>query len=508
MKNHKRHLKLPAIGEGTLFETANRRDAARSDLYDSLTIEHESSSESCSSSDDDIDEYSSSSTSLSHSTLEEQSQVRGGRLKSLKAVANAIVAQRCWAKTVMKRWQKQRESALNAVEKKEESNSITFNPNAFKAHIQACGRLSEEIKITLQKYSGHRTAEEVEAVGKLVRRLRCLDRYSPAVKKELGKILYYDSFEDGRLVIQQGQLGISFYFIVSGTVVVERIEIDKKTGSRHIQRVDELGPGYSFGELALLHSNTKRAASMICKGHCEFLRIDRGDFGDVLQMLREKEWDIKADIINDLEIFSDYSSKDKAILNGNAKTETYWANTVIAGGQNCVASDRIYVITSGVCNVIKQLVVVKRWLSNNTCKYVLPSESFLEDIELGGRKWHSAVGDATNTDGTVEIHSLVINQLGVGDVFDIGEDQRDLLYISDRKVSVIQIAKVAFTRQLESGKSFEKIKRRCSFEMPSREEIFNKFIVDVNWRKFKRKIARQAVSQANHKQISAPCSYY
>ena len=32
-----------------------------------------------------------------------------------------------------------------------------------------------------------------------------------------------------------GQKGFSFYFIVSGRVAVERIEVDKSTGMRHVQ---------------------------------------------------------------------------------------------------------------------------------------------------------------------------------------------------------------------------------------------------------------------------------
>ena len=60
--------------------------------------------------------------------------------------------------------------------------------------------------------------------------LKCFEKYSTECKQELAKILFYDSFEDGRVVIQQGHIGVSFYFIVSGTVNVKVNEIDKQTG--------------------------------------------------------------------------------------------------------------------------------------------------------------------------------------------------------------------------------------------------------------------------------------
>ena len=42
----------------------------------------------------------------------------------------------------------------------------------------------------------------------------------------------------------------------------------------------ELHPGDMFGELALLH-NTNRAASVVCKGTSEFLRVDLPEFNQV-----------------------------------------------------------------------------------------------------------------------------------------------------------------------------------------------------------------------------------
>lgn len=63
-----------------------------------------------------------------------------------------------------------------------------------------------------------------------MRRLKCFDKYSSAAKLELTRIIYYEKFEEGRVVIQEGHIGFSFYFIVSGQVNVLVSEIDKYTG--------------------------------------------------------------------------------------------------------------------------------------------------------------------------------------------------------------------------------------------------------------------------------------
>ena len=67
---------------------------------------------------------------------------------------------------------------------------------------------------------------------------------------------------------------MAFYFIVSGKVLVKMTETDKVTGMETTQIVGELLEGSSFGELALMH-NARRSASIICKGFCEFLRVDK-----------------------------------------------------------------------------------------------------------------------------------------------------------------------------------------------------------------------------------------
>lgn len=42
-------------------------------------------------------------------------------------------------------------------------------------------------------------------VLQVVKKLKCFDRYPMYVKRELAKVLYYDMFEKGRVVIKQGK---------------------------------------------------------------------------------------------------------------------------------------------------------------------------------------------------------------------------------------------------------------------------------------------------------------
>ena len=76
---------------------------------------------------------------------------------------------------------------------------------AFKSHIQACGEITPVMKLILRKFSKYRTEEEIKLMGKIVKRLKVFDKYPQMIKEELGRILYYDVFEDGRLISKQGR---------------------------------------------------------------------------------------------------------------------------------------------------------------------------------------------------------------------------------------------------------------------------------------------------------------
>ena len=57
----------------------------------------------------------------------------------------------------------------------------------------------------------------------------------------------------GRVFIRKGDVGFNFCFITSDSVLVEVLKEDPITGTKHNYIFGELGPGTSFGELALLH---------------------------------------------------------------------------------------------------------------------------------------------------------------------------------------------------------------------------------------------------------------
>ena len=77
--------------------------------------------------------------------------------------------------------------------------------------------------------------------------------------------------------MKQGDQAYSFYFIVSGSVLVEVTEEGQSAQNVETKIVTELREGSSFGELALIHE-CKRRATIVTKENSEFLVVHKEDF--------------------------------------------------------------------------------------------------------------------------------------------------------------------------------------------------------------------------------------
>jgi len=84
-------------------------------------------------------------------------------------------------------------------------------------------------------------------------------------------------FEDGDVIMKQGDPGDEFYIILEGSAQV----MQKPSEDKDAVEVGFLGPSDYFGEIALLLSRP-RAATVIAKGKLKCARLDRARFERVL----------------------------------------------------------------------------------------------------------------------------------------------------------------------------------------------------------------------------------
>ena len=93
------------------------------------------------------------------------------------------------------------------------------------------------------------------------------------------------TFQDGDVIVQQGDPGDEFYIIEEGTAIV----LQRRSADEPQIEVGRLGPSDYFGEIALL-LDRPRAATVVAKGPLKCVKLDRARFerllgpcGDILK---------------------------------------------------------------------------------------------------------------------------------------------------------------------------------------------------------------------------------
>lgn len=95
----------------------------------------------------------------------------------------------------------------------------------------------------------------------------------------------FEEQDSNHIMIEQGAAADKLYFIIKGTVLV-----CTRASSYGWNRVDTLGPGDVFGEIAILR-DISRTARIITLEYCVFLTISAHDFLKVYQYFPAKSRD-------------------------------------------------------------------------------------------------------------------------------------------------------------------------------------------------------------------------
>lgn len=97
---------------------------------------------------------------------------------------------------------------------------------------------------------------------------------SRAELRELALVADELDLKDGRILVREGQPGREFFILVEGTVRV----------SRKGRKLNDLGPGDWFGEIALL-TNTPRTASVTASSPIRVLVVTDRSFRRVVESM-------------------------------------------------------------------------------------------------------------------------------------------------------------------------------------------------------------------------------
>ena len=182
----------------------------------------------------------------------------------------------------------------------------------------------------------------------------------PALHLALCRQLTYERVpEIGQNVFRQGQLGTTFYIILSGScrVLKSFSKAQHQTSSEglRVSEDNDLQAGDSFGELALIDSGDGRRAATVeaSSPDTELLRLEKKAYVECLAGRKEAELEERVTFLGTTYLFQDWTSDERRAIARVMQRRTVKMNTTIIrqGG----TSDVVYLIISGRCRVIKRV---------------------------------------------------------------------------------------------------------------------------------------------------------
>lgn len=362
---------------------------------------------------------------------------------------------------------------------------LSFSVHAFKRDIQSKTGISRRVKAMLIKSGWERTEEELAVISQVLSSLKCFSRYSSCVLKELARKIAFESFEQGRVVVRQGDIGYSFYFIIHGSVLVEIQDKGSKSGTNHI--IGELGAGASFGELALINQESRRRATIVCQQDCEFLIVDKPDFDTILRIVHESEWKTRHNFFRTHPVFQQLEENQLSYLIETSVTEEYNPGSVIMTDLH-EPNDCVHFIMKGRCKVVQAVRLPEKLelpeIAEKSSKATQPPLSSerarMEQRSHSRRKW------------------WLLRALTTGDYFGVGEGDPKMSVIADNvKVECIKVKRLLLMKH-DRGKILSLMQQEAAKYYPDFSESYPKYVDAVKWRQYKTTLVKE-LAKSNKK---------
>ena len=144
------------------------------------------------------------------------------------------------------------------------------------------------------------------------------------------------------MLFKEGDHGSKFYIILKGQV---KLFVDvSKPGFSEKAEIAQLQAGNSFGELALI-KNQPRRATIICNQNSYFMTLCKEDYLRILGQTFAKKLDEKVNFLHSLKIFSNWSKKSLEKLSFFFSEKEYKANEILYKKND--EPDGVYIIING-----------------------------------------------------------------------------------------------------------------------------------------------------------------
>ncbi|KAK5890286.1 hypothetical protein CesoFtcFv8_013821 [Champsocephalus esox] len=141
------------------------------------------------------------------------------------------------------------------------------------AHTSSHSSESAEWIICLDKRPAERSGEDVDTILARLKNVKAFERFHPSLLQQICLCGFYVCLEKGITLYRQGDIGTSWYAVISGSLDVR---VSETSSYQDAVTICTLGTGTAFGESIL--DNTPRHATIVTREFSELLRIEQREF--------------------------------------------------------------------------------------------------------------------------------------------------------------------------------------------------------------------------------------
>uniref|UniRef100_A0A7N8XL31 Rap guanine nucleotide exchange factor 4-like n=1 Tax=Mastacembelus armatus TaxID=205130 RepID=A0A7N8XL31_9TELE len=129
-----------------------------------------------------------------------------------------------------------------------------------------------------------RSGEDVDIILTRLREVKAFQRFPPPLLLQICACAFYECLEKGITLFRQGDIGTSWYAVLSGSLDVK---VSETANHQDAVTICTLGIGTAFGESIL--DNTPRHATIVSRETSELLRIEQREFKSL--------WEVRTSVL-------------------------------------------------------------------------------------------------------------------------------------------------------------------------------------------------------------------
>ncbi|XP_020322887.2 rap guanine nucleotide exchange factor 4 isoform X14 [Oncorhynchus kisutch] len=134
----------------------------------------------------------------------------------------------------------------------------------------------------LDKRPAERSAEDVDIILTRLTGFKAFQRFHPSLLLQICSCAFYEYLGKGITLFRQGDIGTSWYAVLSGSLDVK---VSETANHQDAVTICTLGIGTAFGESIL--DNTPRHATIVSRETSELLRIEQREFKSLWEKYRQ-----------------------------------------------------------------------------------------------------------------------------------------------------------------------------------------------------------------------------